>query len=536
MPESPAPHMRICILFLIAFVVVFGFASFDGYYFYDDITYARYAFKLTQGQLILNEETFSHRLGLIVPTAVAYLAAGVNDFTTLWFPMGCTIGTLVAMAFMLYTRQPRLALWAVGLCTLDFYTIFFSNKLYPDVALTLAALLAVLSLYKRNHAWRWSLLFSFANLWGFVCKETIVYLLPFYLLVALSDLKQRQNGTFWMRAFGIGIPLLIAYFGFYFVVKGNPLYRFQIIQEGHYVASYNYFHKPAAALIPRLTYEPLLMLIHSGMFIAVLPAVFALFRKRFWHFFQWDEALFWSRLAFGGLAMFWFFTTSFAYYNPNALFPRMILFLIPFFSIASAHVLQHLTARKTFILALAFAAAALVSLQTGVRGMAIQYGVYAAGWLVTGLGLRYGKDTIFVRQQLFVPLLISLLLIHPVFTMSKPSESGYVEEKRLIEKYLVPMNQPVYVFTDNKLKNGFDYYYQFAPPASTHFLEFTDLPSFDKQAGSKIKRWVLINAHSIDYLETAGIATPAFVRTIPNNWQLLAREGRVTLYEVAAEK
>ncbi len=530
--KAHMPPIRICIFLLMGFVVVFGFLSFDGYYFYDDTTYARYAFQLAKGHLILNEETFSHRLGLIGPLAILYRLAGVHDIATVALPLVCTLATLLMLYLLLYPKHAQVAFWAVGLCALDFYTIFFSNKLYPDVVLTTMGLLAVISLYKRDLSWRWPVLFAIANLWGFACKETIVYLLPFYLLVWISDLRQKQHGTFWRRAFGVGIPLLIVYFGFYFVLTGNPLFRFQIIQEGHYEASYNYFHKPASALIPRLTYEPLLMLIHSGMIVCMLPATFLLFQKQFWRFSQWTDELFWGRVAVIGLGMFWLFTTSFKYYNPNALFPRMILFLIPFFSVASAYGLQKLMLRKITLLFLATVVCAAVAWQTGVRGMAVQYGAWAMAWLATGVGFRFFNGTIFQKSHLYALLVIGALLIHPVYTMSKPTENGYSDEKKLVQQLLANPTVETFVFTDDRLKNGYDYYYRFAPPATVRFLDFSQLSTYQQTVSSNRSLLVLINPYSTAYFSEIGAALPPYIQAIPANWKLLHQQGEVRLYQV----
>jgi len=525
-------RISLLIVFLLAFVILFSFCSFDGYYFYDDTTYARYAFQLAHGKLNLNEETFSHRLGIILPTAGAYLLFGVNDFTTLWWPFVCTLATLWIVYRLLQSKDAVVALWAVALTGLDFYTLFFSNKLYPDVGLTLMALLAAVALYRRDYSWRQPVVFVLANFWGFLCKETVVYLLPFYLLVWLYDLRQQQYGQFWCRALGLGIPVLLLYFGFYYVWTGNALYRFQIIQDGHYVASYNYFHQPAAALIPRLTYEPILMLIHSGMIICMIPAGAVLFRKHFWQWKRWSGPLFWSRIAFTGLTMFWFFTTSFRYYNPNALFPRMILFLIPFFAIASAYELRTLTTRKTFILAAFFVIVSVVAGQTiGVK-LAVQYALLAAGYATIGAGFAFRRDTVFTQSRFYIPLMISILLIHPVYSMCKPTESGYRAEKYLIRNYLRYPAQQTLVFVDDKLLHGYDFYYQFRPPVTIRFLPFEELPLYRGHGSSSHQLYVLINPYSVAYFREIGVDIPEYIQNPPASWELITETERIKLYEV----
>ncbi|MDJ1496112.1 glycosyltransferase family 39 protein [Cytophagaceae bacterium DM2B3-1] len=524
--------MRFCLLFLFIFAILFIFLSFDGYYFYDDTTYAHYAFYLSQGKLVLNEEIFSHRLGIIIPTALAYKLSGVNDISTIWISVVCTLICLYLIYFFLKKYDPKVAIWAMILFGLDFYTLFFSNKLYPDVSLTCMALLSAISLHQRNDQWGKPLLFCVANFWGFLCKETIVYLLPFYLLICIYDWRQKQHLLFWKRAFIIGFILLAGYFGFYYLYTSNPLYRFQIIQDGHYVATYNYFHKPASALIPRLTYEPVIMLIHSGMIICIVAALPFLFRRNFWNWSIWTDELFWSRLAFCGLCMFWGFTTSFKYYNPNALFPRMILFLIPFFAIASSFELSRLSAKKSFALAMIFLIVAAISWYTGIPNQAFQYGLLAIGWGFVGGLYQFTPSSFVLNKQLYLPLITGLLLVHPVYSMLKPSESGYTAEKHLIQKYLSHPVTSTLVFTDNKLMNGVDFYYQFNKPTSIQFLPYEKLLEQPKQLTSSTEVFVLINSYSVEYFRLIGTPPPIYIDSPPVSWQLIANVGGIRLYKV----
>ena len=560
MPEPAFPSSIRPAFFcgLLAFVALFAYCSFDGFYFYDDATYARYAFRASQGNLLLNGDIFSHRLGIILPVALAYRLFGVNECTTLWFPVACTLGALWMVYRFLRTKDSAIVVWAIMLFGLDFYTLFFAAKLYPDVGLAFMALLAVLCLYSRNRSFYTVILFVSANFWGFLCKETIVYLLPFYLLVFLYDWRLRQNLRFWIGAFLLGGFILGSYFGFYHYFTGNALYRFQVIQEGHYVASYNYFHLPVSAMVPRLTYEPVLMFISSGMIVCLVGALPVLFKRRFWQWRHWNDELFWSRLAFSGLTMFWFFTTSFRYYNPNALFPRMILFLIPFLSIASAYGFSkvHKNPKYAAFHGFVFLAASVAAWFTVGVKMAVVYGLLAAVFFMWCLGSGFLKDTIsaasprplthgkwraglaFLKHTVLKPektvflSILCILLIHPVYTMTKPTESGYWPEKYLVRKYLSDPTETVFVFTDNKLLHGHDYHYRFSVPKQVHYLPFEDLPAYEKTGAENPGLFVLVNDYSIAYFRLIGFPIPAFVQNPPAKWRLVEARGGVQLYEV----
>jgi hypothetical protein len=69
---------RVWVLFgFLAFLAVYLYRTFSGYYFYDDYSYARFAHQLTEGSFSLQNDTFSHRLGFLLPIAGLYAGTDV---------------------------------------------------------------------------------------------------------------------------------------------------------------------------------------------------------------------------------------------------------------------------------------------------------------------------------------------------------------------------------------------------------------------------------------------------------------------------
>src|SRR5690606_37645583 len=142
---------------------------------------------------------------------------------------------------------------------------------------------------------------------GFLTKETILYILPFYLLVLINDMRFKHHSVFWISA-GVTFTLSAGlYLGLYKYFTGNFLYRFDVIHEGHYVSAYSYYDKPLEYTLRRISYEPLFMLISSELFIPLALAMPVLVRLRIRDFFSMDKTeKFWGILSLLLLATFWF--------------------------------------------------------------------------------------------------------------------------------------------------------------------------------------------------------------------------------------
>ncbi len=348
-------HRIICsnLLFycLIGFCILFALVSFDGYYFYDDTTYAFYAYQLVKGTYqYTTNDIFAHRWGLIFPLALFYKIFGVNDFSNIFLPLLATLTSF--NIFFIWTKKylPNQKELAFLLFALDFYTLFFANKLYPDVLLTTLILSAIFLLWERKNSFRQAFFFVFLNFWGFLCKETILFVVPFYVYVCVYDLLKKQNFGFWVMAFITALAFGVFYVGLYAYFTENPLFRFSLIQEGH--QEYTQF-RSESFLLERLTYAPLQMFVQTGLIITFAGALTKLFslNKKLQNFLNFTLAAFTFSLL-----SFWLMPVDFKHYTPIYLLPRHILFLVPLGAIVSAQAITKKT-NKYLVALLLFASA-----------------------------------------------------------------------------------------------------------------------------------------------------------------------------------
>jgi 4-amino-4-deoxy-L-arabinose transferase-like glycosyltransferase len=185
-------------------------------------------------------------------------------------------------------------------------------------AASAAALLQGRRAEQQRPVW-WGMGFGVLSFAALLSKETIVYYLPFYLVIIALDGRRRRNLRFWGATLGVSAILILAYLLFYQVVAHDALYRIHAIEYANATRqSSNY--SLDKALLARITYMPLLVLLGTGLASVLLPTLLALTQ---WRRLDTDGR-FWLALAISALAFYWFGSTSFTYYNPNSLLPRML--------------------------------------------------------------------------------------------------------------------------------------------------------------------------------------------------------------------
>ena len=490
-------------------VLLFGIGAFDGYYMYDDYSYAYYAYKLSQGDWLLNEDIFTHRWGLIVPQALVYGLLGTGHGANIVLPLLSTLATLWLLFVSLKKELPEQAAVAATLFAGTFYVLFFANKLYPDPLLMPLTLGAVLCLWKRKPHFGQGALFALLNAWAFLTKELIVYFFPFYLLCLLHDVRRREQGRFWTGALLAALLLGGGYLWLYELRVGEALYRFRVIEEGHYASNLSYFDKDLPQLLQRLTFAPLVMMVNTGLWLLFVPMALGL-RRVFGKKFQLKN-LFWEYLALSSLLCFWWGTTSLRFYSPIGLLPRMILFFLPVWAIVAARLWQQPGAWRAT--AWGWAVGGVAAWWTISPKYTLLYGLFAlVAWVFSGGYRAYLPWT-----------LLLLLAMQPLYHLHKGTQTGYREEEALL-KELAALPADKTLYTDERLHLGYALYFDFEPPADLKVHRFTE----QVPQGS----YLLVNGHSIAYFSTLGVVFPDYVLRPDDYARKISQKGSVVLYRV----
>lgn len=501
------------------FTILFAIFSFDGYYFYDDYSYAYYAYHLQNGTYqVATPDIFAHRWGIVAPLALLYYFFGTSDAVNITLPLLSTLVSLLLVFRFIKNFDNSLSIILVLLFIgLDFYTLFFANKLYPDVLLTTLAFASVTIFLERQNSIQKAFLFIFLSFWAFLCKELIIYFIPFYIGVFIWDLKSKKHLLFWIYSIFFGILFTIAYVSIYKYYTDNWFYRFSLIQDSHYVTSFSYFDKPFTYTFRRITYEPFFMFINTGLMITMAGG-FALFCFPKAILIREIKLILW--LVLGATLMFWFFSTHFTAYNPIGLFPRHILFLMPFFAILSGYAISLQNKKITLTISLIWALSGMYAYTSvGIK--------YSLLYMILALGLSI---TLFIPKlfKLYYIFLGLILFAHPIYTMLKPTETGYRDEKMLVQTYLKQLSKPSIIFTDDKLASGYLWYYKFQKPTNIEFKEFAE---YEKYRNTTKEVYVLLNEYSVEYFSLIGYPPPIYVQKISQEWKKVAELGKIILYK-----
>jgi 4-amino-4-deoxy-L-arabinose transferase-like glycosyltransferase len=533
------------LLFVGLFTLAYFLLTHEGIYDFDDYTYARYAYQLVTGTYVPvlppshpDHIPLHNRLLVFGPVALFYWLGGVNGISTTLWPLLCTIGT-TGLIYVAYRRQaPVAASVAMLLLGLHYFVLNLSNYLYPDnVQLFFAMASAMALLVGRRQGQTlvafWGSGFALFNFGALLSKESIIYYLPFYLVVLVRDLWLRRHSRFWAAAITVGAILLVAYGGYYYYFAGNAFYPFQVVEHTNERLKHHSYALGRPDLLARLTWQPLVMLVGTGLGIVSLLAGQA---ARQWRQPTQPEVRFWLALAVSSLAFYWLGSTSLTYYNPNSLLPRMLSPVLPPLCMAAGFGAEHYW-------------------QTGRGGAWLAGGIFAcAAWLHNSLSVVYGVVGLFFmaatvlmlwprRSKWLQPgspsfalcLVLALglgLALRPAYFMTKPSRSAHFAQQRLLQQELRGPAGGV-VFADHFLLRNYDFSYGFQVPAGLHFLPYAAHDTLASVPGCPT--WLLLNRATLtnDELVPSIISYSAeqVLARFPHR-TLVAQEGNVELYRV----
>jgi len=525
------------------FTLAYFFLTHEGLYAIDDYFYSRYAHQLATGTFHLGpdpqgllHDPLHERMLIFAPVALLYRLFGVDIITTTLWPFLCTLGCLVLFWCLYRRREPLVASGAMLLLGLHYFSLNLSNYLYPDNILMfwcLAGTAALLVGRRSEHAaGRWGGGFALLTFAALLSKETVVYYFPFYTYLLFLDWRRKRNYPFWGAALGVGALLLVGYLAFYQHYTNDALYRIHLIEHtNEFLKEGNYLAGNRAALLARITWQPLAFFVATGLGGALALAVAALLGKQSAPSAN-TEASFWLGLAFSTLAFYWLGSTSLSQYNPITLLPRMTTPLLPPLCLAAGFGLRNFvqTGRGGWLLGLVMLAAAAwvrssVSLIYG--GLSLYF--WGAAWWANRNKSAVGTTAFASMALLAVGLCTA---IRPVYFMRKPTVSSHFDQNRIIRQHLQAPARGV-VFVDNFLIDNYDFYFGYRVPPGLTFRRYSAADSVQLAPGQRA--WLLLNRSTL----TNDELTRKLIRyseqdvlvRFPKRYPV-AESGKVTLYEV----
>lgn len=312
----------------LIFIFTFWILGYDGITFSDDIFYLTAGQRFWEGKALDADHHFSDRIGSFIFSGLFTYIFGFSDRIGSIPSLLSYTGILLIAASILRAHQLS---WTIIFLTTQVYFLHFLSKVYPDSLLACWVLLVpVASMYRHRFPMVSAGGLMFALIAGFMTKETMIFLLPFPLVLFFLDYKSGKLGNFHWGMLLYGVSFSLLYFGYYAWFYGDAFYRIQAVHQGHYISEYTFFDKDVSAIWWRVSIGPLFTFVERGYWLWLILAVPAFVSGLKQYRLIYTEFA-WTLLLL--LIGFWWMSTSLEYYNPLHLNPRHLLILVPITSI-----------------------------------------------------------------------------------------------------------------------------------------------------------------------------------------------------------
>lgn len=524
----------IILFLLICCAVTIRIVYFNGFLGSDDADYNKASFVLSKGDFLINSH-HSKRLGLILPTALAFRIFGFSEISSVLFLLLCSVANIViaygAGCIFFNKEVGLLALLLSSFLPID---TIYATVLLPDLPfLTSISVSALLFIYAEVYARRYRNLLSFlcglSMGWAYLIKETallFVFLLCIWMFV-LTIMRYGKFNTSWFFV-GLGfLFIVVSECCFYYYKTGNVFERVLSVSSATHNISRWLELTYDGALYKRLTYAvPYVLLrgnyifgfyfylIFGGLLYAILNK-----SKELKIFILWFVSSY-LVLNFG--------TTSVKTYTPLLASPRHFyplifpgIFIISFYLYdAYNSIVTHDVGKvRNFCVSLIGIDVILIILNVFERTFTdvlfgllltilILYGVYAV--------IQYQEEI--DKVYYIIPILLGAVLLHSLYVVHVENKGirELTNNERITVSLLgVPPGKKIY--TDRLTEGRLEYFYAYR-------YDDVIMDFMDKREGEVSDCYIIINEENMIYLKRFyGMRMPDFVINPPDTWKTIKR-------------
>lgn len=526
--------IRWVLLLCLGQMLLYWAFGFDGYSGYDDIGYARIAAQLAQGDTSSMRHSFGFRWGIVLPLSLLYRTLGVNDFATSLLPLLYTLGSLCLVYRISKHWGFGSSAMAMILFSLDYYTLFYAVRPYPDPAVTFFLLLTFYGIYLMRTAKKPNQVItyvSFGVLGGLMTKLSFVFAFPCLFLFFLKDIFRKHNQSVWFSIALILIGTLLGYLIFCQIAFGDFLVRFSAVNANQYVNYYSYHLLPAERLYDRVGFGLLHALIGQGLIMAML---FVPVTGYAWISGKLDQqSAFWLAAFTGVFVVFYWGSTSLEHYIPLNPEGRQYLPLIPLGALASSRVISSFLIDQKFQtpVLIFMAMFGMVLLKQAYGLISYLYFLMIIIFISRYFIFKMSDHIILLKNKklstYFIFIFGLILWIHPVYVLWKPKVSGHWEQRMIIQD-IISDHSRACIIGDHQLSAMGDYYLGFA----TASIAFKDYALSPDELREDIPTFLLLNAHTNLELERYyNVAIPVWVKSpAAHGFALVRQENGVSLF------
>ena len=520
-------------------MVAYHFVGYFGHYGYDDIWYGRLGKRMADGLFTLNSDHYTYRWGLIVPLALSYKLFGVNDHASALPALFITIGILLLLWRLTRYQKLPVVLLTLSMFLLYSWSIFYSDKLMPDVLVAFGFTASLWALFEYRfsnpstaglkQAGTWAFLLALSLFFAFVSKATIFLCTPVFLYFFISDILQKRHYAFWTMVAGSVLLLGGAYLLFINLQTGSPWYRFEAIRLNSYFNECSYDQLPLSATLRRIGYQYFLIFTRFGLMITLALGILGSWGytpRSLWKLDSRDaflQAAFLMTLLSAN-----FMTISYEAYVPICPDPRQCLFLTPISAVAAAPVAyRFLKDRKwrwaVFMLVLFFAVLSFFIRYEN------RYFTYVPMLLLCFTRLILPVQ---IAPKWFMGLVVAFMVIlwlHPIESMMYAQKTGYVEQRQLIYDRFQD-GQKKRLVVANTVQRNFGQYLMAFDSTATQFVAYDELDRYDPAAYDEV--YVLTNAYARILCGLEWEDWPPYIKKLPDSMKRVYQEKGVDLFRV----
>jgi len=227
-------NTKLLLFLIVLFGLILRLAFFSGVGISDSLVYSKSAYNIDKGIDTSSPLTLSTRLGLIYATALSYRLFGINDFSSIFFILLTSIGTIIlAFYFGKLLFNEKVGLMAAFLMSFFPLEVIFATKLLSDMPsaffMSLGVYLFLLSELKSRLKYGLGYILSgiFIGI-GYLIRESALLIALFFIIYIIY--KKRIKREYFLVPLGVILIFLVESLIF-FSLTGDPLYRTHVSQQ-----------------------------------------------------------------------------------------------------------------------------------------------------------------------------------------------------------------------------------------------------------------------------------------------------------------
>jgi hypothetical protein len=462
---SHRPKTILIFFCLLLFIhVVFNFC---GFYWNDDINYAKYAALAGNNSYTASNvcDHFGLRWLPIFTTAFFYKFFGVNAITSALFSAISFV--LTAFVVHAFIRRENFYIQVVTyiLFFWNYSVIFYAHRLLPDAGFCAFNFIAYYFYHRQIFSTKKTtikntVLLSISLMLAVLTKETIIIVFPFWLILLLVDILKKRNYNFWILVFMFLSAFAFLYALYFKMTTGDWFYRYHLLQSDSLSAGHTYSQYPHIETLKRISYQLLRAFLLNGDMEYLLFAIAGVIYYK--SIFKSENI---KRLMFSFSILLLcsdFMSFTLTEYNPLWADPRHFLFIIPFAVIIGAYVLRaYITNPSRYILVLiAFICADIFLLFSNVRGTKYIY------FLITAMLLVRWLTHILTRKNRYAWIYYAsfavIMSVNFLYDFIFPHYPYYEAQKEIVRKFFsAPQNNTIVYTGDMETAEMGDYFLSF---------------------------------------------------------------------------